>query len=245
VGGFGAVRIGTSGWMYKDWRGLFYPQSLPTKEWLRYYMQHFDTVEVNNTFYHLPLSQTFDRWREMAPRGFLYAVKASRLITHYRKLENAAEPLQNLLERTRRLGPHLGPILYQLPPRWPCDLPRLREFLRQLPSDLDHIFEFRDPSWCREEVRSLLTERNIGFCIHDLRGFECPHWVTSSVVYLRFHGPGEARYTGRYDVESLQVWAEWIAACRQNGYRVFAYFNNDYEGHAITNARELQELLGN
>ncbi|HXG23450.1 MAG TPA: DUF72 domain-containing protein [Chthonomonadales bacterium] len=243
MGGLGTVRIGTSGWMYKDWRGIFYPQNLPTREWLSYYMQHFDTVEVNNTFYHLPLSQTFDRWREIAPAGFLYAVKASRLITHYRKLEDVAEPLQNLLERARRLGPHLGPMLYQLPPRWPCNLSRLREFLALLPTGLEHVFEFRDPSWCCMEVRDLLTERGIGFCIHDLHGFECPLWVTGSVAYIRFHGPGQARYTGRYDMESLQIWAERIDAYRRGGCCVYAYFNNDYAGHAITNARELRGLL--
>src|SRR5438270_10452997 len=153
-----AVRIGCSGWQYKHWRGDFYPADLPVGRWLDFYAAHFDTVEINNSFYRLPERTVFEAWRRRAPPGFLYAVKASRYLTHMKKLKDPAEPLANILGRARQLGAHLGPILYQLPPHWHCDLARFEQFLAQLPPDLNHVFEFRDPSWCTEQARALLTQ---------------------------------------------------------------------------------------
>lgn len=239
----GQIRIGTSGWNYKHWRGIFYPAELPVARWFRFYSQYFDTVEVNNTFYRLPPAEVFVAWRKQAPPGFVYAVKASRFLTHMKKLKDPAGPLANILGRARELGPHLGPVLYQLPPHWKCDLGRLRAFIAQLPGDLHHVFEFRDRSWCNDAVRALLTETGMSHCIHDLRGFACPRWLTGSVAYVRLHGPTEKKYAGRYRPAQLRGWAEYIRHFRDSGHDVFVYFNNDEAGYAVANAKELQELL--
>jgi uncharacterized protein YecE (DUF72 family) len=240
----GSVRVGTSGWIYRHWRGTFYPEGLPAKRWFAFYSEHFDTVEINYTFYRLPPAETFAAWRRQAPPGFLYAVKASRFLTHRKKLKDPLQPLETLLERARRLGPSLGPVLYQLPPRWRCDLDRLAGFLRLLPADLTHVFEFRDPSWYNPAVRELLTEHGAGFCIHDLRGCSSPDWVTARAVYLRFHGPTETPYAGRYPEHHLRAWAERIGRLAREGHDVYAYFNNDDRAFAAFNARELRELVG-
>ena len=239
----GQVRIGTSGWIYRHWRGVFYPPDLPTSAWFAHYARRFDTVEINNTFYRLPSEEAFDAWKRQAPPGFLYAVKASRYLTHQKKLRDAEQALNNILGRARRLGRHLGPILYQLPPRWHADPGRLREFLSLLPRDLRHVFEFRDPSWCNDTIRSLLTEAGVGYCIHDMRGFDCREWVTGRIVYIRFHGPTALKYAGKYGTAHLRAWAERIRAFQLSGHDVFVYFNNDDRGHAVANARELRQLL--
>jgi uncharacterized protein YecE (DUF72 family) len=239
----GLVRIGTSGWIYRHWRGVFYRADLPVKRWFASYSETFNTVEINNTFYRLASPQVFDAWRRQAPRGFVYAVKASRFLTHQKKLNDPEEPLDNILGRARRLGPHLGPILYQLPPHWHCNADRLRAFLALLPRDLHHVFEFRDVSWYNQEVRALLTEAGAGFCIHDLRGAPCPLWVTGPLAYVRFHGPTEKAYAGRYRRAHLRRWAERVTKFRSSGHDVYLYFNNDDAGNAVINARELQELL--
>ncbi len=239
----GQLRIGTSGWVYKDWRGLFYPPKLPARSWFAYYARHFDTVEINNTFYRLPPAETFIAWKRQAPPGFLYAVKASRFLTHQKKLKDPAEALTNILGRARHLGPHLGPILYQLPPYWRRDVDRLREFIGFLPLDLCHVFEFRDPSWFTPEVQDLLTETGMNFCIHDMAGSACPTWVTGAAAYIRFHGSSDTKYTGRYERVHLATWAKTIRAWRGAGRDVYVYFNNDYGGHALTNAAQLRAML--
>jgi uncharacterized protein YecE (DUF72 family) len=239
----GQVRIGTSGWIYKHWRGAFYPERLPAREWFAFYARSFDTVEINNTFYRLPSADAFAAWRDQAPPGFLYAVKASRYLTHMKKLKDPAPALERILGRSRLLGPHLGPVLYQLPPHWRCDLDCLRQFLAALPRDLWHVFEFREPSWYNDAVRDLLTEAGVGFCVHDMRGSESPDWVTGPLAYLRFHGPTELKYAGRYTPDHLRRSAERIEQIRDAGHDVFAYFNNDNRGYAVANARELKELL--
>jgi uncharacterized protein YecE (DUF72 family) len=143
----GDLRIGTSGWNYRHWRGVFYPPDLPVKKWFAFYQRFFDTVEINNTFYRLPAARVFEEWRRQAPTGFIYAVKASRFLTQRKKLKDPEQPLENILGRARHLGSRLGPILYQLPGRWHCNVQRLRDFFACLPGDLEHVFEFRDPSW--------------------------------------------------------------------------------------------------
>lgn len=237
------VRVGTSGWIYKHWRGAIYPPKLPVKQWFAHYAGLFDTVEINNSFYRLPSEEAFDAWVRQAPLGFLYAIKASRFLTHMKKLKDAEGPLEFILGRARRLGEHLGPLLYQLPPRWRADTARLRSFLKLLPPDLCHVLEFRDPSWYNDAVRDALTEYGVCFCLHDLRGVESPNWVTGPAVYVRFHGPTEHPYAGSYSRGHLHRWAERIAGYVQDGREVFAYFNNDVGGHAVTNARQLLSLL--
>jgi uncharacterized protein YecE (DUF72 family) len=240
----GQLRIGTSGWIYPHWRGVFYPEKLPVQHWFRFYSQSFDTVEINNTFYRLPAPEVFVQWRKQAPPGFLYTVKVSRFLTHMKKLKDPVEPLKNILVRSRKLASHLGPLLYQLPPRWKCDVNRLRDFIAHLPRSLSHVFEFRDVSWCNEEVRALLDETGMAFCIHDMRGFACPIWVTGPLAYLRFHGPADPRHAGRYNLTHLNMWADRIREFLQSGRDVYAYFNNDTAGYAVLNAQESQQLFG-
>jgi uncharacterized protein YecE (DUF72 family) len=230
--------------MYRDWRGLFYPERLPARRWFWFYSQQFHTVEINNTFYHLPTPEAFRYWAVQAPEGFLFAVKANRFLTHQKKLKDCEEPLRTFLERARLLGPHLGPVLYQLPPRWRCDCERLASFLGLLPANVPAVFEFRDASWYCDDVRRLLSRAGASLCIHDMGGAPCPHWVTGPLVYVRFHGPGVQAYDGRYPLEHLRAWAKQIEKFRRAGHRVWAYFNNDFHGNAIFNARELLQLLG-
>jgi uncharacterized protein YecE (DUF72 family) len=240
----GQVRIGTSGWVYRHWRGDFYPLRLRVGDWFAFYARRFDTVEINNTFYRLPSESAVAAWKEQAPPDFLYGVKASRFLTHRKKLKDPKGPLDMVLGLARRLGDRLGPMVYQLPPRWRCDVPRLRQFLGLLPRDLTHVIEFRDPSWCNDEVRGLLAETGTGYCIHDMPGFSCPAWVTARTVYVRFHGPGGQRYAGRYNRGFLRDWARRIDNYRESGHDVFVFFNNDGGGHAVANALELKEELG-
>ena len=236
------IRIGTSGWSYPHWREVFYPSDLPAAEWFAYYARHFDTVEINNTFYQLPAAETFRMWRAQAPASFVFAVKANRYLTHMKKLKDAAAPLERFLERARLLGDTLGPILYQLPPRWRCNLERLAQFIDLLPPELCHVFEFRDESWFCEATFALLKERGMNFCIFDMPDFPCPRQVTGPVVYVRFHGTAE-RYGGCYSREMLKPWADAIRGWQRAGHRVFAYFNNDVSGYAVQNAKELRELI--
>jgi uncharacterized protein YecE (DUF72 family) len=235
--------IGTSGWVYPHWRGVFYPLDLPQARWYDYYARHFTTVEINYSFYRLPAEKTFAHWQAQAPPGFIYAVKANRFLTHVKRLKDAAEPLERFLSRARRLGDHLGPILWQLPPHWGADPARLESFATLLPSDLDHVFEFRDPSWFVQPVREVLERFGLSCCIFDMPDLPCPLWVTSQVVYLRFHGAGML-YAGRYGQVKLQPWAERIQKWLAEDRTVYAYFNNDALGHAVEDARVLREMVG-
>ena len=236
--------IGTSGWNYRDWRGRFYPERLPARRWFEYYACAFETVEINNTFYCSPQESTFAKWARQAPAGFRYAVKANRYLTHQKKLCGPAEPLSRILSTARILGRHLGPILYQLPPFWNCDVSRLAAFVRELPQDLEHVIEFRNPSWYTEETRDLLTRHAVGLCLHDMRGSVSPDWVTGPIAYIRLHGPTAKRYVGRYPRTTVEKWAERVREYQAKAKNIYVYFNNDYHAHAIVNARELQELLG-
>jgi len=235
------ARIGCSGWQYRHWRGTFYPEDLAQARWLEYYASQFDTVEINNTFYRLPEGSAFAEWRTRAPAGFLYAVKASRYLTHMKKLKDPAQPLDRLFSRARLLGRAFGPVLYQLPPRWGVDLQRLETFVRSLPRRRRHVIEFRDPSWYAEEVFDLLARHQVACCIHEMAGSATGRRAVGPFVYARFHGP--ARYSGRYDDRTLDEWATWFADRLREGRPVFAYFNNDAGGHAPRDALRLRQRL--
>jgi uncharacterized protein YecE (DUF72 family) len=237
----GEARIGCSGWQYRHWRGNFYPVDLEQKRWLEYYALQFDTVEINNTFYRLPEDPAFDAWRQRVPSTFLYAIKASRFLTHMKRLKAPEEPLDRLFSRVRILGRRLGPILYQLPPRWGVDVERLSVFLEALPPRRRHVVEFRDASWYTDEVFGLLTRHKVACCLHDMPGSATGRRVAGPFVYVRFHGP--VRYGGRYDDESLDDWAAWLAGRVREGQRVFVYFNNDIDGHAPRDAIRLRQKL--
>lgn len=234
--------IGTSGYSYDHWSGSFYPEDLPVEEKLEFYARHFPVVEINSTFYRLPGSPTFIGWEKKAREGFIMAIKANRYITHLKKLKDPEESLENLLSRARLLKGHLGPLLYQLPPHWRPNLERLKHFLSVLPQDLCHVMEFRDGDWFEPPVKELLEEYGVGFCIHDFPGLGCPHWVTSSLVYLRMHGVAGA-YQGKYDRAYLRLLAKEIKGYLEEGKEVYAFFNNDQEGYAAQNALELQKIL--
>ena len=239
----GRVFIGTSGWHYKHWLGLFYPEKLPSNQMLAYYAQHFDTVELNNTFYHLPSPSSVDKWRDTTQPHFLFAVKGSRFITHMKKLKDPESSSQKFFRVVEYLGRKLGPILFQLPPRWTLNLSRLTEFLEALPPEHEYVFEFRDESWLVKEAFDVLRSFNAAFCIHDLANMRTPLEITTDFTYIRFHGPGEAKYQGSYSRKQLRAWADRILEWRKELKGIYIYFNNDIGGHAVRNALELKELL--
>jgi uncharacterized protein YecE (DUF72 family) len=236
------IRIGTSGWVYPHWRGLFYPPGLRQKDWFAYYARHFGTVEINNSFYRLPAPAVFEKWRAQAPPGFVYAVKASRFITHVKKLIDPGEPLQAFCAGAALLRETLGPVLYQLPPNWAPDIPRFRRFLEALPKGYAHVIEFRDARWLTDEVLDLLEGRGVSHCIHDRYGLDIPLRVTASPVYVRFHG--DTAPAGDYTSEQLETWAERIRGWTADSLDVYAYFNNDWEGYAVKNAEALRKIIG-
>jgi uncharacterized protein YecE (DUF72 family) len=237
------IHVGCSGWVYRHWKGDFYPADLPQKRWFEHYAAAFDTVEINASFYRVPLESTFEGWREKAPQGFRYAVKANRFMTHMKKLLDCEQPLGEFIGLVRRLGPTLGPILYQLPPSLHKDLPRLDAFLARLPGDLEHVVEFRHRSWYDEDALALLDRHGAGFVTHDLVGLVSPRWASGRTAYVRFHGTG-GKYRGRYSEEAMADWAQWLIEQRDAGRSAWAYFNNDIGGDAIEDARTLNRLVG-
>lgn len=245
------IRIGCSGWQYKHWAvpratashaAPFYPAGSPQRLWFAHYAAVFDTVEVNNTFYRLPPPETFAKWREQAPRRFLYAVKASRFLTHMKKLKDPEEPLRRFFESATQLGRHLGPVLYQLPPGWKVDVVRFEHFLRSLPKGHRHAIEFRETSWYDERIFALLRRHEVALCLHDMHGSATDKLTVGPFIYVRFHH-GTAKYGGRYPDDRLDEWADWLAERATDGLDVFAYFNNDTGGHAPRDAVRLRDRL--
>ncbi len=236
------IHVGCSGWVYKHWRGVLYPESLPQTRWFDRYAQEFDTVEINNSFYRLPEPETFMRWRDQSPRGFFYAVKANRFITQAKKLLHCEEPLARMMGAVRCLGHRLGPILYQLPPRMKINLDRLESFLRIAPQDATSVFEFRDPSWYEGETYALLERYGASFCAHDMAGSATHRIAVGPVAYVRFHGTA-GKYSGRYSEEALLSWADWAIDQFRGGRSVWCYFNNDIGGDAVHDARILKSVV--
>ncbi len=235
------LHIGTSGWLYKHWSGTFYPEGLKAADRFAYYQKFFDTVELNNPFYRLPVKETFVNWKNEVSDEFLYSVKASRFITHMKKLRDPAESIARFMENVSGLGEKLGVILFQLPPRWNINADRLAEFLVKLPKGIRYTFEFRDHSWYDERIYKLLRKHNCAFCIYDLEQHLSPLEVTADFVYVRLHGP-KGKYDGSYDDASLEVWAsrinEWLKSRD-----VFVYFDNDIGTNAPFDAQRLMKIL--
>jgi uncharacterized protein YecE (DUF72 family) len=241
------VRIGCSGWVYKDWRGDFYPEKMPQREWLAHYATEFDTVEINNTFYRLPSEEAVKGWVEQTPKGFEYAVKASRYLTHIKKLKDLAKYGKTRLFNA--LAPMLDAkkleiILWQLPPNFHRNDERLQAALDALEDDCRHAFEFRHPSWFEDEVCDMLRERNVALVWADdpEMPFQDHDRHTADWIYIRFHRGSRGR-EGNYAPTEIDRWADRIGEWRQDR-DVYAYFNNDQRGHAFRNAHKLRELLG-
>jgi uncharacterized protein YecE (DUF72 family) len=238
----GRARVGCSGWLYKHWRGDFYPAELSQARWFEHYAARFDTVELNNSFYRLPERATFASWARRAPLRFEFAVKASRFLTHMKKLKDPEEPIDRLFSRMRALGSHLGPVLYQLPPGWKVDVERFAHFLDALPRDVRHVVEFRETSWYSPEIFRLMERRHVALCLHDMKGSATERARVGPFVYVRFHG-ATAKYGGGYTEARLRDWANWLNEQRRAGCDVYAFFNNDVGGHAPRDAVTLGRLL--
>jgi len=238
----GPVHIGTSGWHYKHWVGTFYPPKTPASKMLAYYLQYFDTVELNNTFYRLPQTGALENWRESTPPNFCFAAKGSRFLTHMLKLKNPERALERFLDAVEVLREKLGPILFQLPPHWQLDLDRLAHFLNALPKHHRYAFEFRNETWNVPQIYDLLANHNAGYCIFDLAGYQSPIEVTSDLIYIRLHGPG-GKYQGSYSDDALSGWVARIDKWRQQGKATYVYFDNDQAGYAAQNALKLRDLL--
>jgi uncharacterized protein YecE (DUF72 family) len=236
------IRVGCSGWVYKHWRGLFYPEGLPQKRWFELYATEFETVEINASFYRLPLASTFEGWRDKAPPGFRYAVKVNRFITHLKKLRDCEDAVAQFIGLARPMGETLGPLLYQLPPSLKRDLDRLEDFLKLLPPDLTHVFEFRDKDWYVPQTYALLERYGASFCVHDMPGSKTERIAVGPIAYVRFHG-GEGKYWGRYSDEGLLSWTEWLVEQARADRPAWCYFNNDIHGHAIEDARTLKSMV--
>jgi uncharacterized protein YecE (DUF72 family) len=229
------VRIGTSGWQYRDWRGPFYPERLAQRAWLEHYATAFDTVESNAAFYRLPERRTFEAWAERSPADFTMAVKASRYLTHIRRLRDPEESVDRLVDRAQGLGPKLGPILVQLPPRFRADADRLDRTLARFPAGWRVAVEVRDPSWDHAEIRAVLEAHDAALCLADRRGPLRPLWRTSGWAYLRFH---EGRATPRpcYGERALASWARRLCEGWGTDAEAWVYFNNDPRACAPANA---------
>jgi uncharacterized protein YecE (DUF72 family) len=236
--------VGTSGWQYADWRGRFYPPGVPQRLWLEHYATKFRTVEVNNAFYRLPSREVFEQWRRRTPPGFVVAVKASRYLTHIRRLRESAEPVARLLDRAAGLGDRLGPVLLQLPPTLKADPALLADCLASFPSHVRVAVEPRHESWWTDQVRGVLTDHRAALCWADRLGRPVtPLWRTADWGYLRLH-EGRANPRPRYGRRALRTWAERIQQIWSNAEDAYVYFNNDQGGAAVIDVEAFVRTAG-
>ncbi len=242
------LHIGTSGWTYPSWKGIFYPEDLPSQGYLEFYSGQFSTTEVNYSFYHLPRPETYAKWAGQVPEGFIFAVKASRLITHTKKLLDVDEAWRMFRTNARSLGPHLGPTLLQLPPSFRCEPVRLEAFLEMARAaapkspPLRLVFEFRHESWFTDAIYRLLSRHDAALCIADSPCYPRRDVLTAEFTYLRFHGRTKL-FASSYSEAELDEEARKIKRHVREGRDVYVYFNNDAQGHAVANARTLRRLL--
>ena len=235
------IHIGTSGWTYDHWSGVFYPKDCPKTKWLEFYTEHYGTVELNASFYRLPKPQTFENWRKRTPDNFLWAVKASRYITHIKRVKDVEEPLERFYGSVALLKEKLGPILFQLPPSLSFDEAVLSNFCHCLKANLRYALEVRHPSWAQEKAIDILKDNNIALCISDTAGrYPYIEEDTAAFIYIRLHGSRKL-YASEYTEEELETYARKIRRWSKDTY---LYFDNDYAGYAIKNAKGLKEILG-
>lgn len=234
------VFLGTSGWSYSHWKENFYLNGLKENEWLSYYSSHFKTVEVNTTFYHIPKKTTVQKWFQTVPKDFTFSIKASRYITHQKRLVDCKNSLKILYDSIKPLKNKIGPILFQLPPSFKLNLLRLKEFVALLNPKYKYVFEFRDDSWFTKEVYALLTENKIALCISDLHGKLTPCEITSSFTYIRLHGPQNS-YRGFYGKTKLKGWKRQFESWEKIS--IYCYFDNDEKGYAIRDLKTMINLF--
>jgi uncharacterized protein YecE (DUF72 family) len=237
------VHIGTSGWSYQSWRGPFFPEEIKVKDHLRFYASQFNSTELNGVFYRTPTIEAVRGWREQTPPDFLFAWKASKFITHWKRLTNSENSIALMVSRLKVLSPKAGPVLFQLPPRFKANRERLAAFLKLLPRCWPYAFEFRDKSWYEDDILDLLREHDISLCLSDHRDAPSPWEVTARHVYVRGHGPGGA-YKDHYPDKTLRAWARDIAKWKRQRRTVFVYFDNDQKSAAPKDAQRLLTILG-
>jgi uncharacterized protein YecE (DUF72 family) len=236
--------IGTSGWSYHSWRGPFFPRDLPTREHLEFYARQFPTTELNGVFYRTPTVEAVRNWQARTPEDFVFAWKASKFITHWKRLNDTSRNSLALLEdRLRLLGKKAGPVLFQLPPQFEKDRERLASFLKLLSPQRRYVFEFRHRSWYGHDILDLLRDNDVALCISDHHEAPSPWIATARHVYLRAHGP-RGRYSGRYSAKTLNSWGRKLKKFLISGYTVYAYFDNDQKSAAPKDASLLMGVLG-
>ena len=233
--------VGTSGWQYAHWKRVFYPDKLPQRGWLEYFADRFQTVEVNNTFYNLPERPVFEHWRRGSPPDFIFALKMSRFLTHLKRLHDPEEPVHRFMQRARGLGPKLGPILIQLPPRFHQNVELLARTLKLFPPTVRISVEFRDETWFSPETQSLLEEHGAALCLADTPRRKQPMWRTADWGFVRFH-EGKGSHAPGYERDVLRRWVDRIAETWPRTSDVYVYFNNDAAGYAIRDAVAFAEL---
>ena len=240
------IWVGLSGWSYANWRGALYPPALPSREYLAFYAREFMTTEINSSFYHFPRPQTYERWAEQVPDGFVFAVKANRVLTHTRRLQEVEESWHRLAQSVRALRAHCGPILFQFPPSFQREAQRLADFLqlaRESAAELRLVCEFRHASWFTEEIYHLLRRYGVALCLADSMRYPRHDVFTADFAYCRLHGRPEL-FASPYSEADLERAARQLQTYSDAGVDVYVYCNNTKEGHAIDNARTLLALLG-
>jgi len=236
------IRIGTSGWHYKHWVGRYYPPRWPASKMLEYYQRDFDTVELNNSFYRLPVKSGLVKWRESTPANFVFAAKGSRFITHMKKLKDPEPALEKFFDHIEVLNGKLGPILFQLPPHWDVDIDRLEAFLDALPKAHRYAFEFRNATWNSPDVLDVLKRHKAAYCPFHLAGYQSPVEITSDFTYVRLHGPG-GKYQGSYADEALREWATRIRSWAADLRAIYVYFDNDDSAYAVRDALRFRDMI--
>ena len=238
-----AIFIGTSGWSYASWRGPFFPEVLPSRLHLQFYAGRFGTTELNGVFYRTPTEAAVRAWAEQTPDDFVFAWKASKFITHWKRLSQTSVNSIALLEsRLRLLGEKVGPVLFQLPPQFQKNRSRIEGFLKLLPPRRRYAFEFRHPSWYEDDILDVLRNNDVALCISDHHHAPSPWLATASFVYVRGHGPG-GRYRGHYPSDTLARWKRWLLEMRRAGRTAYVYFDNDQKSAAPKDAAQLQAMF--
>ena len=243
----GSINIGTSGWSYKHWKGLFYPPEVKETDWLPYYSHSFNIAEINTSFYHLPKHQTVLNWLEKVPENFLFCPKLSRYVTHMKKLKDVEEPMQRFFDVFAPMHAQMGPVLVQLPPQLKWDYERAESFYSLLQKEyktFEFVIEIRHDSWLQSDSLTQMAKYNAGIVISQSGGvFPYTEMVTAKNIYLRFHGPREL-YASGYSNEELAYYAQKIKVWEEQGHAIWAFFNNDIHGYAFADAQRLLQMCG-